>query len=370
MVAHQDLWKKIAELRLKMCLDVVHQRAHGKEGAHWKGNDEVHRYVQQRRIVFVGKEKWEQTPKGRVVPEGSVVEVVQAVHEALGHVGTRPTRKELEKQQLWIPGGRVRQVLKDCDVCGRYNAGRRGRRVGSLTIKSTIPWGSVCMDAAGPLGITGKKGDKYLLVLVDSMSGYVLVKAVRRINGSSVVSMLDQVCSVLGVPKELRTDNGTHFRNAQVDRWCQQNGVIRIYSPPYTPQANGVVERTIGLVKNWIGKNANTKEWSTKALEMGKALNDRHRSDRPSPSEELNGRPFVSEKVGQGEEEKKAAPGLRIPFEVGQRVWIKARDHPTNTAVKAKYEVSDIVEKILDSNTVLLKKKGIQGVEQLKPVPS
>ncbi|KAE8277286.1 hypothetical protein D5F01_LYC24832 [Larimichthys crocea] len=312
MVAHQDLWKKIAELRLKMCLDVVHQKAHGKEGAHWKGNDEVDRYVQQRRIVFVGREKWEQTPKGRVVPESSVVEVVQAVHEALGHVGTMPTRKELEKQQLWIPVGRVRQVLKDCDVCGRYNAGRRGRRVDGLTIKSTVPWGSVCMDAAGPLGITGKK----------------------------------------------------------VDQWCQQNGVMRIYSPPYTPQANGVVERTIGLVKNWIGKNANTKEWSTKALELGKALNDRHRSDRPSPSEELNGRPFVSEKVGRGEEEKKAAPGLRIPFEVGQRVWIKARDHPMNTAVKAKYEVSDIVEKILDSNTVLLKKKGIQGVEQLKPVPS
>ncbi|KAE8283581.1 hypothetical protein D5F01_LYC18984 [Larimichthys crocea] len=275
-------------IRLKMCLDVVHQRAHGKEGAHWKGNDEVDRYVQQRRIVFVGREKWEQTPKGRVVPEGSVVEVVQAVHEALGHVGTMPTRKELEKQQLWIPVGRVRQVLKDCDVCGRYNAGRRGKRVDGLTIKSTVPWGSVCMDAAGPLGITGKKGEKYLLVLVDSMSGYVLVRAVRRINGSSVVSMLDQVCSDLGVPKELRTDNGTHFRNAQVDRRCQE----------------------------------------------------------------------------------KAVPGLRVPFEVGQRVWIKARDHPMNTAVKAKYEVSDIVEKILDSNTVLLKKKGIQGVEQLKPVPS
>ncbi|KAE8299793.1 hypothetical protein D5F01_LYC02211 [Larimichthys crocea] len=336
----------------------------GKEMMKWIG------MYNREESSSLGERSGNRHPKERVVPEGSVVEVVQAVHEALGHVGTMPTQKELEKQQLWIPVGRVRRVLKDCDVCGRYNAGRRGRRVDGLTIKSTVPWGSVCMDAAGPLGITEKKGEKYLLVLVDSMSGYVLVKTVRRITGSSVVSMLDQVCSVLGVPKELRTDNGTHFRNAQVDQWCQQNGVMRIYSPPYTPQANGMVERTIGLVKNWIGKNANTKEWSTKALKVGKALNDRHRSDRPSLSEELNGRPFVSEKVGRGEEEKKAAPGLRIPFEVGQRVWIKACDHPVNTAVKAKYEVSDMVEKILDSNTVLLKKKGIQGVEQLKPVPS
>lgn len=370
MVAHQDLWRKIAEMRLKLDLDVVHQKAHGREGAHWKGNDEVDRYVQQRRIIFVGSEKWEQTPKGRVVPNESVEAVVQAVHEALGHAGAMPTRKELEKQQLWISGGQVRRILKDCEVCGRYNAGRRGKRVDGLTIKSTVPWGSVCMDVAGPMGVTGKKGEKYLLVLVDSMSGYVVVKAVRKANGSSVVSMLDQTCTPLGVPKELRTDNGTHFRNSQVDQWCQQHGIVRVYSPPYTPQANGIVERTIGLVKNWIGKNANTKEWSTKALEIGKSLNDRHRSDRPSPSAELNGRPFTSEKVGRGEEDKKKVQGMGVPFQVGQRVWIKARDHPTGTAVKAKYEVSDIIEKILDSNTVLLKKKGVQGVEQLKPIPS
>ncbi|KAM3582756.1 uncharacterized protein V6R79_016158 [Siganus canaliculatus] len=369
-VAHQDLWKKIAELRLTMELDVVHQKAHGKEGAHWRGNDEVDRYVQQRRIVFVGIEKWEKTPKGKVVPEESVEEVVRAVHEALGHAGTMPTRKELEKQQLWIPGDRVRRILKNCEICGRYNAGRRGQRVDGLTIKSTVPWGSVCMDVAGPLGVTGKRGEKYLLVLVDSMSGYVVIKPVRKANGSSVVGMLEQVCQCLGVPKELRTDNGTHFRNAQVDQWCQQRSVIRVYSPPYTPQANGVVERTIGLVKNWIGKNANTKEWSIKAVEVGQALNDRSRADRPSPAEELNQRPFTSQEVGRDNEDERKVPGLKVPFYVGQRVWIKARDHPTDTAVKAKYETSDIVEKILDSNTVLLKKKGIQGVAQLKPIPS
>ena len=47
-----------------------------------------------------------------------------------------------------------------------------------LTIKSTVPWGSVCMDMAGPLRLTGKKSGKYLLVLVDSMSGYVVVKPI------------------------------------------------------------------------------------------------------------------------------------------------------------------------------------------------
>jgi len=35
-IAHQDIWTKIAELRQSMDLCVVHQRAHIKEGEHWR----------------------------------------------------------------------------------------------------------------------------------------------------------------------------------------------------------------------------------------------------------------------------------------------------------------------------------------------
>jgi transposase InsO family protein len=326
----------------------------------------VDRYVQLRKVVFVGIEEWEDSPMGRVVPEKSVKEVVLAIHEGLGHAGARPTRRELEIHNLCIKEKRVREVIQECVNCGQYNAGRRGQRSEGLTIESTVPWGSVCMDVAGPMGITGKKGEKYLIVLVDSMSGYVTTRAVRSANGNSVVTMLTQVCSDLGVPKELRTDNGSHFRNDQVDQWCQQHSVARIYSPPHTPQANAVVKRTIGLVKLWIGKNENTKDWSTRLVEIGRSLNDRHRQDRTAPSQELNQRPYATTEVGRSQDLKRVGSERKGPFQVGQRVWVKARDHPSGTAVKPKYEIQDIVKQIIDQNTVLLKKKGVQGVSQLK----
>lgn len=144
-VAHEDLWKKIAELRMNLDLEVVHQKAHTKEGAHWRGNEEVDRFVQMRKIVFVGIEKWDNTPQGKIVPKDCVKGVTRAVHEALGHAGADPTRRELERQQLWIPVREIRRVLKDCVKCGRYNAGRRGQRMGGLTIKSTVPWGFAWM---------------------------------------------------------------------------------------------------------------------------------------------------------------------------------------------------------------------------------
>jgi len=52
-IAHQDLWTKIAELRQTIDLCVVNQKTHTKEGEHWQGNNEVDRYVQLRKIVFV-----------------------------------------------------------------------------------------------------------------------------------------------------------------------------------------------------------------------------------------------------------------------------------------------------------------------------
>ncbi|MED6242416.1 hypothetical protein ATANTOWER_004336 [Ataeniobius toweri] len=103
LVTHHDLWKKIAKLRMSLELEVEHQKAHTREGAHWHGNDEVDRYVQQRKVVSVRIEKWDRTPQGRAVPEEYVDEVVRSMYEALGHTGTLPTRKELEEQMLWIP---------------------------------------------------------------------------------------------------------------------------------------------------------------------------------------------------------------------------------------------------------------------------
>ncbi|MEQ2179732.1 hypothetical protein GOODEAATRI_028191 [Goodea atripinnis] len=59
LVAHHDLWKKITELRMNLELEVEHQKAHTREGADWRGNDEVNRNVQRRKVFFVGIEKWD-----------------------------------------------------------------------------------------------------------------------------------------------------------------------------------------------------------------------------------------------------------------------------------------------------------------------
>jgi transposase InsO family protein len=42
--------------------------------------------------------------------------------------------------------------------------------------------------------------------------------------------------------KKIRSDNGTEFKNSQIEGFLEE-GIKHEFSSPYTPQQNGVVER-------------------------------------------------------------------------------------------------------------------------------
>ncbi|GJS57271.1 retrovirus-related pol polyprotein from transposon TNT 1-94 [Tanacetum coccineum] len=43
--------------------------------------------------------------------------------------------------------------------------------------------------------------------------------------------------------KELRSDNGTEFKNHKMEEFCDEKGISQNFSSPYTPEQNGVAER-------------------------------------------------------------------------------------------------------------------------------
>jgi hypothetical protein len=43
--------------------------------------------------------------------------------------------------------------------------------------------------------------------------------------------------------KKIRSDNGTEFKNSQIEGFLEEEGIKHGFSSPYTPQQNGVVER-------------------------------------------------------------------------------------------------------------------------------
>lgn len=80
-----------------------------------------------------------------------------------------------------------------------------------------------------------------------------------------------------GIPIQVQTDNGSHFKGKAVQAFAAQHGIEWIFHIPYYPQATGLIERMNGLLKGKLktlgqGKLEGWKDHLFDALHI---LNDR-----------------------------------------------------------------------------------------------
>jgi hypothetical protein len=70
--------------------------------------------------------------------------------------------------------------------------------------------------------------------------------------------------------KKIRSDNGSEFKNLQVEEYLEEEGIKHEFSAPYTPQQNGVVERKnrtlIDMVRTMLGEYKTPKRFWSKAV--------------------------------------------------------------------------------------------------------
>jgi transposase InsO family protein len=97
-------------------------------------------------------------------------------------------------------------------------------------------------------------GEKYGLVLIDSFTRMVVLRALKSPDAESVAKELYSIYMLLGVPKYLQSDNGPEFLNAVIYAFNRLMGVIHKHSVPYHPQTNGKVERVNRLIRDTINK--------------------------------------------------------------------------------------------------------------------
>lgn len=101
-------------------------------------------------------------------------------------------------------------------------------------------------DLCGPLTPSTAGGNKYIFVLIDDHSRYmwsILLKekseAFKRFKRFKEIVERDSRTRI----RTLRTDRGGEFTSHEFNSYCEEEGITRHLTAPYTPQQNGVVER-------------------------------------------------------------------------------------------------------------------------------
>ncbi len=86
---------------------------------------------------------------------------------------------------------------------------------------------------------------KYLLVMVDSFSRYVILAPLREKMARAVAhAIVTKLICEHSAPRVLLSDNGAEFRNTVLAEMCKQFGIRQTFTVAYHPVSNGLVERS------------------------------------------------------------------------------------------------------------------------------
>jgi transposase InsO family protein len=102
------------------------------------------------------------------------------------------------------------------------------------------------MDLFGPIAYISVDGSKYCLVIVDDYSYFTWVFLLQEKSQTqeTLKGFLRRAQNEFGLRiKKIRSDNGTEFKNSQIEGFLEEEGIKHEFSSLYTPQQNGVVER-------------------------------------------------------------------------------------------------------------------------------
>ena len=115
-----------------------------------------------------------------------------------------------------------------------------------------------------------------ILVFQDHFTKHVLVCVTPNQTAKTVTKFLYQgYISNFGAPARYLSDRGANFMNSMIDAMCKILGVKRLWTMPYHPQTNGLVERLHQTIMGMIRKLREDKKanWPSHLAEIAHAYN-------------------------------------------------------------------------------------------------
>ena len=177
-------------------------------------------------------------------------------HDYSGHNGSRRTYNCLKRQYYW-PGIR-KQIFRHCKKCKECILQNQGQpeKCFSHFDSPDLPMEFICMDLVGPIHPPSSRGNKYVLTVIDMLTGFTVAVPIKNKNTETICEAYrDNVYCVFGGSSRMLTDNGSEFKNKEMQEVCDTLGLKHIFSPVYTPQSNGCLEGWHRFFKACIAKH-------------------------------------------------------------------------------------------------------------------
>ncbi|XP_042149481.1 uncharacterized protein LOC121837751 [Ixodes scapularis] len=178
-----------------------------------------------------------------------------------------------------------------------------------------------------------EKGNTHVLVCIDHATRYVDASAVPSTASIDYINLLTKRwIPRFGVPEIIITDQARGFVNRNTKRIHRRLGVTHTTSPPYWPEANGLIERMVGT--------NNRLDWHIALQDAVTAVNvTRQSSTRYSPFWLMNGYdPKLPGELNIGSYDDGITETERLLNLARSRCAAKQNLENSQTLAKARYE--------------------------------
>ncbi|KAL1449327.1 hypothetical protein WDU94_000522 [Cyamophila willieti] len=182
-----------------------------------------------------------------VIPKSMQGEMLSKMHE--GHCGISASKNLVRGIIFWPSmNADIENFIRDCQTCLKYSNNNSKQPLHPHNIPN-LPWEKVGTDLF-------HFDSKTYLIVVDYFSQFVEIALLNNSsNSQSVIIHLKSIFARHGIAKQIFSDNGPPFNSAQFKSFCDDWGIEHKTSSPRYPQSNGLVERTIGTIKNMLKKS-------------------------------------------------------------------------------------------------------------------
>ncbi|GJS12592.1 putative ribonuclease H-like domain-containing protein [Tanacetum coccineum] len=166
-------------------------------------------------------------------------------HTRLGHLNFKTMNK-------LVKGNLVRvlpsKLFKNNEICVACQKGKQHKAYCKTKTENSIslPLHLLHMDLFGPTFVNSLMKKMYCLVVIDDYSRFrwVFFLATKDETSGILKSFITGIENLVDHKvKVIRCDNGTEFKNREMNQFCKKKVILRQFSVAKTPQQNGVAER-------------------------------------------------------------------------------------------------------------------------------
>ncbi|KAD4385770.1 hypothetical protein E3N88_25939 [Mikania micrantha] len=166
-------------------------------------------------------------------------------HRRMGHLSLRKMNHLVQNnlvEGVSLKNFKLSDVCVSCKKGKQVKQSHKPKKYHSIT----VPLELLHMHLFGPVNRKSIARDQYCLVITDEYSIYSWVFFLKEKSETfDCIQVLVTKLESLYKLKIciLRTENGTEFKNHNMEKFCNERGIVQQFSAPYVPQMNGVAKR-------------------------------------------------------------------------------------------------------------------------------